>query len=141
MKLTILGRPITKSNSPRIGRSRTGKPFVLPSKALEKWQETAVLQLQAQHGRAARDSRWHLGDKRQPCVVQVGARALFYRPVDGPGDLDNYAKALGDALQKAGILANDRLIRSWDGSRLLIDRRNPRVEITLTPIAHMEATR
>jgi Holliday junction resolvase RusA-like endonuclease len=139
MKLTILGRPITKSNSPRIGRSRTGKPFVMPSKALEKWEEIATLQLQAQHGRAARASRWYLGDKGQPCVIQVGAKALFYRPVDGPGDLDNYEKALGDALQKAGIVANDRLIRSWDGSRLLIDRKNPRVEVELSPFTEEQA--
>lgn len=139
MKFTILGRPITKSNSPRIGRSRTGKPFVMPSKQLERWQESAVLQLQAQHGPAARASQWHLGSKGQPCVVQVQAKALFYRPVDGPGDLDNYEKAAGDALQKAGIVENDRLIRSWDGSRLLIDRKNPRIEIELSPMARTEA--
>lgn len=54
-----------------------------------------------------------------------------YREADR-GDLDNFAKAVADALQDAGILANDVQI---DGYALpfekLIDKTNPRVEIAL----------
>jgi hypothetical protein len=32
------------------------------------------------------------------------------------------------------VLADDRQIASWDGSRLLIDRENPRVELEVTPM-------
>jgi Holliday junction resolvase RusA-like endonuclease len=143
VKLTILGRPITKSNSQRIGRSRSGKPFVMPSKAAAAWEEHAILQLQAQHGRASRACgvlMQFMGGPGHPCAINVNAKALIYRPINGPGDASNYYKAVGDALERAGIVANDRLIRSWNGSDMLIDRRNPRVEIELTPIAHTEAT-
>ena len=40
-------------------------------------------------------------------------------------------KKVADALEEAGVVLNDSLIASWDGSRLLKDAANPRVEITL----------
>ena len=40
-----------------------------------------------------------------------------------------------DLLEKAGILLNDRLIESWDGSRIMgLDKDNPRVEIEIKQI-------
>jgi Holliday junction resolvase RusA-like endonuclease len=47
-------------------------------------------------------------------------------------DLNNLGAATADILEKAGIIENDRLIVSWDGSRIMgIDRENPRAEITI----------
>jgi hypothetical protein len=34
-------------------------------------------------------------------------------------DLSGALEAIGDALELAGIVANDRQIRSWDGSRIM----------------------
>lgn len=50
------------------------------------------------------------------------------------GDWDNYGKVVGDALQDAGLVVNDKKIKtgSW---RIEIDGENPRIEFTLERIA------
>jgi hypothetical protein len=58
--------------------------------------------------------------------------ARFYRE-KRLGDWMGYTQGLADFLEQRGILANDSLISHWDGSRLDLDRRNPRVELTITP--------
>lgn len=126
MKFVIYGRPMTKSNHLRIGRSRTGKPFVMQAKTSVKWQNDAALQLQSQM-RKYRGSTFHAGQRWNLC-------ALFYRERNHAGDVGNYLKGLCDALATAGVVANDRQIAGHDGSRLLVDSRIPRVEITLTPL-------
>jgi hypothetical protein len=59
--------------------------------------------------------------------------AAFYRAA-AVGDLVGYQQGLADVLEKLGVLSDDGLIQGWDGSRLLVDRACPRVEVTLTPI-------
>lgn len=119
ISLTIVGAPVTKKNSPRIFRSkRTGKPFVMPSKCAVDWTDSAILQI----------ARQHVG---RPIEAHVNVAALVYRK-KSTGDLLNYLAAIHDALEAAGVVANDRLIVSVDGSRLLKDASSPRVELTIT---------
>ena len=59
--------------------------------------------------------------------------ALFYRDADR-GDAIGYLTGLADVLEYLGVVSNDRLLARWDGSEMLVDRKNPRVEITLTAI-------
>ncbi len=124
MTFRVLGPPRTKGNSPRIGVSPRGKRFVMPSKAAAKWEEGAILQIRSQlhpyRGNTRHDGqRWN-------------CKALIYRARLGPGDASNYYKAIGDAVERGGAIPNDRYILSWDGSDVLLDRKNPRVEIILT---------
>ena len=50
------------------------------------------------------------------------------------------AGALGVAIRwSAGIIADDRQIEDWDGSRRLIDAANPRVEIYITLVGDAPA--
>src|ERR1017187_7823878 len=72
-----------------------------------------------------------------PLTIGVNVCALIYR-ARAVGDLDNYLHAVGDALQKAGVLANDKQIEGWDHSRKLIDRECPRVEIEITPLSTVD---
>jgi Holliday junction resolvase RusA-like endonuclease len=126
VKLVIKGPPRTKKTSQRILRAPGGRPFVMPSKASRAWEKSAIEQLVTQKPWAD----W-------PAVAgPVSVRALFYRDADR-GDLTNFEQGVGDALQAAGIIINDRQIESWDGSRKLIDRTNPRVEIELLPMARL----
>ena len=67
---------------------------------------------------------------RRPIAASVSCSAIFYRDADR-GDLVGYMQGLADLLEKRGILKNDRQIVSWDGSRLALDRDNPRVEVLL----------
>jgi Holliday junction resolvase RusA-like endonuclease len=115
---TILGKPVTKKNSARILRSRTGRPFVMPSAAYLNWENTAVLQLQSQNRGA-------------PAITgRVELTAVIYRK-RATGDLDNHLSSVCDALQKAKVIANDRLVASFGASRLDKDAARPRVEITI----------
>jgi hypothetical protein len=68
-----------------------------------------------------------------PYDFPVNCRALFYRDKD-VGDAVGFYQALADCIQDAGILVNDRLIEQWDGSRLLVDKTNSRIEVELEPI-------
>jgi Holliday junction resolvase RusA-like endonuclease len=51
-------------------------------------------------------------------------------------DLVNLIEALQDVLVKAGVLADDNssIVVSTDGSRVALDRRNPRTEVEITPL-------
>ena len=117
MKLTIIAAPRTKKNSGII-TTRGKYPRILPSAAFSAWNRIAQLQL--------RNCR-----PIDPIGVPVNVRALFYRE-RLTGDAVGYYQALGDALQEGLIVENDRLIVSWDGSRMLKDAANPRIEIEIT---------
>lgn len=114
VRFVIPGRPITKKNSRRIFGNR-----LVASEAAMRWADGAVFELRGQM----------VGLGRRPLyTTEVAVRALVYR-VDTQGDLINYLQAIADAMQKAEVLRNDKQIVSWDGSRALVDRDNPRTEI------------
>jgi len=117
IKLIVFGAPRTKKTSNRIVRA--GRRLrVLPSAAHETWARLAIPQLRSQ---------WH----EPPLIGPVAVKAKFYRE-RSVGDLVNYLEALADALEAAGVVGNDRLIQSWDGSRLCKDASAPRVEVEIT---------
>lgn len=125
--LCIYGAPRTKKNSGRIVKPRgLSHAIVLPSAAYTKWRARVLPQLRIIAGKL-RD-RGHV----LPLEHAVNCAAIFYREAR-IGDAVGYYQALADLLEDGGILRNDRLIVSWDGSRLDKDDDEPRVEVTLTP--------
>jgi len=111
----IAGRPATKKNSGRI--VKFGKRMaLLPSKAFETYQEVAL---------------WQLKKHKERFEVNVHVQCKYYLPNKAHWpDLVGLLQATSDILEKSGILENDRLIVSYDGSRIMeIDKDNPRVEI------------
>lgn len=126
ISFTIPGAPRTKKTSNRLVRvGRFCK--VLPSKAFVEWNETAQIYL----NRVRAASPMWLRDSKGR---QVNCCATFYRKTD-TGDATGFYQGLADALQEARIIENDKLIVSWNGSRLLKDAMNPRIEVTLTEAA------
>lgn len=126
MRLVILGAPRSKKNSLR--RLKRGKRiFTVPSLAHEQWEAVAVAQLVRQYREWARGL-----PMGTPIDFPVNMKALVYRERAGRADLINFLSAVSDALERAGVLVDDRLVASLDGSRLLLDRERPRVEIELT---------
>lgn len=120
MKLTILGAPRTKKNH----GFRTKQGHQMPSAAYSAWDRMAQLQIM----------RWRVegnGPRIRPIDYPVNVEAIFYREAL-VGDAVGFYQALADTLEKGGIVENDRLIVSWDGSRLLKDKDNPRVEVEIT---------
>lgn len=127
LELTIYGRPATAKNGlsfayiPKLRRTITYKK---PS--LKRWEEDALKQITGKH--------------RLGINSPVNVRILVYPYIDGRADLNGYSQAVDDMLVRAGVLADDsawkpRIVVGHDGSRIAgIDKKNPRVEITITPI-------
>jgi hypothetical protein len=113
--------------------------MVLQSRQYLAWEGPAVLQLRSQNRPGllrtvgVDRARGVVTVGTGPLITPVSLQARVYRDRNA-GDLGNYLAAICDVLERAGVVENDRLIQSFDGSRLLIDRKNPRVEIELTPL-------
>lgn len=116
----ITGPPRTKKNHGR--RIKRGKrTYTIPSEAYETWNESAQLQFAKIRAEAS---------IRLPITENVNVRALFMRHAD-VGDAVGFYQAIADSMENAGILENDRQIVSWDGSRLLKDKDNPRIIVAV----------
>jgi len=116
-KLIITGQPVTKKNS-TVVRCLNGKPLVLQSRAYRAYEKKAVSAITAEQGKTF--------------VGPVKVRVLYWLKDQRRPDLTNLLQATADILEKAGVIANDRNIMSWDGSRIMgIDRNNPRTEIEI----------
>jgi Holliday junction resolvase RusA-like endonuclease len=116
---TIPLAPISKKNSQRILRNRrTGKRFIAPSEAYEKYEAAAAVFI---------PRSVHINEP-------VNIKCLFYMPTRRKCDLTNLLEAIDDVLVKTGLLADDNytIIESHDGSRVYYDKENPRTEIYIT---------
>lgn len=144
VRLVILGPPRTKKNHGRVIK-RGRRTFHVPSEAQVAWADEAVRQLARQSAayprttvtRRRKDKRtgaMYDEERRVILTSPVNLCASIYRDADR-GDAVGYYQAIADALEAAAVVENDKLIVSWNGSRLLIDRDRPRVEIVLTPLA------
>jgi Holliday junction resolvase RusA-like endonuclease len=102
-----------KSNSRRIVRNKhTGAPLVIKSAEALSWVNDVIL-----------ESREHAIGYDSPVVMTAD---IYYR--SNRSDLSE--ELLMDALEKAGILTNDRLIVGKIALKH-IDKDNPRVEVRL----------
>lgn len=128
LRLVLPSAPRTKKTSNRIfflgqrcsACSRGSRAKVMPSEAWETWCNRLTPQI-----KAALPAGW------KPIDFAVNCAALFYQDVDR-ADACGLYQGLADLLQHAGVVANDRWIRTWDGSLPLKDAQNPRVELVLT---------
>jgi Holliday junction resolvase RusA-like endonuclease len=116
----------------RIARTATGRPFILPSLANQVWHRDAVRQLRAQ---------W-VGP-RGTLPALIGPVSVHYDIVlknhQHEGDADNYMAAINDALQAAGVIANDKQIRCGTFAKRY-DPGNPRVEIMIHAVEEVAST-
>ena len=116
----IEGRPITSTNSHMIVENKQrGGYMIIKSALARKYQGDATLQLRGQKNK-----------KGYHCVTtECTVELMVYRERNS-GDVDNYSKAVFDALQNANCIINDKLIQ-----RMVVekhkDKENPRVEITI----------
>ena len=131
MRFVVTGAPRTKKNHQRIIRVK-GVPRIAQARTAVGWEELAIVQLKQQ---MRRDRGKTFSD-----FPPFNLRALVYREKN-TGDIGNYLAAVCDALERAGVVENDRLIGGFDGSRLLVDRKAPRVEIELTSLVEVKSCR
>lgn len=122
MKLTLYGNPVTKKNSQRIlykftkfGRKT---PFIAPSKAYVDYETDCLRQIKRPHS---------------PISARVNVRCIYYMKTARRVDLANLIEATTDILVKARVLEDDnsKVVAAHDGSRVELDRKNPRAEIEI----------
>lgn len=123
--LYVEGAPRTKKNSlrRRWSTDETGKRHLksIPSEAFDAYEKIALPQLEAQ---------WR---GRAPVEQPVNLRCAFYIDADRVVDTVGLYQAIADILVDAKVLADDerRIVVSWDGSRVWVDRERPRVEVVI----------
>ena len=120
LEFTIQLEPKTKKNSSRIVRIG-GHYALIPSKAYVQYEK---------------DMGIYLPKLKSPIGYPVNVKAVYYRSTMRRCDLTNLHEALHDALVKYGVLKDDcfSIVRSTDGSRVLVDREHPRTEVTIERI-------
>lgn len=122
MHLTLYGNPVTKKNSQRILYKLTkfGRktPFIAPSKAYVDYETDCLRQIKR---------------PRNPVSARVNARCVYYMKTARRVDLANLIEATTDILVKARVLEDDnsKIVAAHDGSRVELDRENPRAEIEI----------
>lgn len=125
MNLILYGRPITKKNSSRVIKCGAFTK-VLPSKQFERYEKDCLRQITGKYK----------VKYNKPCNM----KCVYYMPTKHRVDLVNLLEATCDILVKANVLEDDNsnIIRSHDGSCVLYDKENPRVEIQIREIEKNE---
>lgn len=111
--------PTTKKNSQNIVMNRkTGRPFIMQDSKYKEYEKNAG---------------WFLKKLPKPINEPVNVKCVFYRETRIRCDLTNLLEAVDDILVSCGVLADDNfnIIVGHDGSRVYIDKENPRTEITI----------
>ena len=112
--------PKTKKNSQQIVVNRsTGRAMIVQSKEYKQYEKEAG---------------WFLKKLDKPIDTPVNVKCVFYRQTAIRCDQSNLTAAIDDILVKYGILSDDnfKIIASHDGTRVYVDRDNPRTEIEIS---------
>ena len=123
-KFTIPVKPRTKKNHSQLVTLKTGRQILLPSKTYAEFEKAV--------------KKWYneAPDNIQNIYVDypINLKCLFYKEKNYKSDLAGYLQAIQDTLVKVGMLEDDNhyIVESTDGSRVYLDRENPRIEVTIT---------
>ena len=115
--------PRTKKNSQQIMINRkTGRPFVMQSAKYKEYEQNCG---------------YFLKKLPKPINEPVNVKCVFYRESRIRCDLTNLLEAIDDVLVSYGVLSDDNftVIASHDGSRVYVDKDNPRTEITIETVS------
>ena len=76
---------------------------------------------------------WQIRAPPEPISARVNVRCVYYMATRRKVDLANLIEATCDILVTAGVLADDnsKIVAAHDGSRVELDRKQPRVEIEI----------
>ena len=114
MTFTIPGSIRSKKNSKQIIKAK-GRHIPISSKAYHQWEQDAWKELRPQ-----------IPSLNFPLSHQIHIKATFYYKGPRP-DLHGAMESLADCLQHI-IINDDRQVESWDGTRMVHDKDNPRTE-------------
>jgi len=116
IKFNINIPAVTKKNHSQIIMVK-GRPMLIPSKQYRQYEKDCALYL-------------------KPLMIDypVNIKCVYYMPTRRRVDLVNLLSASMDVLVKHGVIVDDNrnIAYSHDGSEVLYDKNNPRVEIEIT---------
>lgn len=118
VRFTVYGNAISLNNS-KANFVRDGKVRTVNVTEYKEWKEMLRSEIAKQWGIML------------PYEQEVFVIYDIYR-IDNRADYANCGKALDDALEAAGVLKNDRLIRRGTLTKF-VDKHRPRVEIHIYP--------
>lgn len=122
MKITIPVVPRSKKNSQQIIiNPRTKRPMIIQSKLYANFE---------------RECGKFLRKYKSNIDYSINLKIEFYVPDKRRRDIANYIEAIQDILVKYEVIKDDNhnIITSLDGTRMYIDKENPRVEIEIIKI-------
>lgn len=120
----MLGAPRTKKNSMDILVNRkTGRPFIAQNERYKQYEKDFMVQIPGMLRGISLNGKYNL-------------KCIYYMPTRRRVDLGNLLAATCDILVKAKTIEDDNsnIIVSHDGSRVRLDRENPRVEIEIMEV-------
>lgn len=122
LKLILYGAPRTKKNSQRIFKCG-GFYKIKPSKAFEEYEKDCHMQI--------------TGKDKLRLTGAYNLKCVYYMQTKRRVDLVNLLEGTCDILVNANVIEDDnsKIIVSHDGSKVLYDKENPRVEIELSSIS------
>lgn len=124
---TIFGRFYAKKNSQRtIWHAYLKRMIVVYSANYTQWENDAIKQLgYCANGKMANDK-----NRTKNIDFPIILKCHFYNYDNRVRDLSNYYEGIQDTLVKTGILKDDnfKIISGHDGSRMFVDKENPRIE-------------
>lgn len=126
VKIVFYGNPRSKKNSSQIVMNpKTKRPFIIPSKQYKAYEQECIRQI---------------GLNSTPIVYPVNVCCMYYMGTRRKIDISNLNSSIHDILVRANVLADDNrdIVAGTDGSRVLYDKANPRVEITISPMGDYE---
>ena len=119
--------PRSKKNSQQICiNSRTHRPFVKQNEKYDQFEK---------------DCGFFLKHKPPaPIDYPVNCQYIMYRSTNRVFDALNGCEAVDDVLVKYGILEDDnfKIVAGHDGTRVRVDKDNPRIEITITRMSEVD---
>lgn len=122
MKIVIPITPRPKKNSQQIiYNKKTKKPMIVQSKLYTNFERECGL---------------YLLKYKSNIDYSINLKIEFYVPDRRKRDIANYIEAIQDILVKYEVIQDDNynIVSSLDGTRMYIDKENPRVEIEITKL-------
>lgn len=121
-KALVPVNPRTKKNNQKIIKNpKTGALMIIQNDRYKQFEK---------------DAGWFLKKPASPISEPINIKCVFYRDSRRRVDLTNLLEAIDDILVKYKIIADDNfeIIRGHDGSRVFVDKDNPRVEIEISTL-------
>lgn len=124
-------KPGAKRGPFRCGHCGKGQHVILdPTAAYKQWRKQAVEILRELWGDLPPIPVWL--DAKKTRRMEVNAAIVTHQHTRRVADADNLLSGPMDAMKEAGVIEDDVIVRTLNGSDRDYDKENPRVQVTLT---------